>query len=212
MQKFADLTRSERPVCQMTSMNIMIVGVGGQGTLLASRVIGLAALSFGLDVKVSEIHGMAQRGGSVVTFVKIGNKVRSPVIEENSADIILAFEQLEALRNEKYLIKNGRMIINTQKIDPMPVATGKISYPGDICETLSKKNKITMINALEIAKTCGSGKTANIVMLGAMSLYLDFDDDTWINAMKDVIPEKYLNVNIKAFTAGKFTAKGDLQA
>lgn len=196
----------------MTSMNIVIAGVGGQGTLLASRVIGIAALSSGLDVKVSEIHGMAQRGGSAETFIKIGNKVLSPVIEAGSADIVLAFEQLEALRSEKYLKKEGRMIINTQKIDPMPVATGKISYPENVFETLSKKYRVTPLNALEIAKTCGSRKAANVVMLGAMSVFLEFDDDTWFNAIKEIIPEKYLNINMKAFAAGKSVSKGELQA
>lgn len=196
----------------MNSINIVIAGVGGQGTLLASRIIGIAALSSGLDIKVSEIHGMAQRGGSAVTFIKIGKKVLSPVIEENSADIVLAFEQLEALRSAKYLKQGGRIIISTQKIDPMPVATGKIGYPENIFETLSNKYSVTKLSALETAKSCGSAKAVNTVMLGAMSAYLDFDDDTWLEAIKQIIPEKYLDVNMKAFTAGKSVSKGELQA
>ncbi|MDD4188763.1 MAG: indolepyruvate oxidoreductase subunit beta [Eubacteriales bacterium] len=195
----------------MTDINIVIAGVGGQGTVLAGCVIGRAALGCGLDVKVSEIHGMAQRGGSVVTFVKIGRNIFSPVIEENSADIVLAFEQLEASRSEKYLRKDGVMIINDQQIDPMPVAAGKAKYPENICETLSKKYHVASLNAHEIATNSGLAKAANIVMLGAVSAYLEFDDAAWFDALKNIIPEKYLDVNIKAFVAGKSESKGDLK-
>lgn len=187
----------------MEKLNIMMVGVGGQGTLLASRVLGNVALKMDFDVKVSEVHGMSQRGGSVVTYVKYGKKVYSPLIEKGEADIIIAFEQLEALRWIEYLHSDGKMIINSQIINPMPVISGKAKYPEDIINKIKKiYEKTESIDAYKIAKECGNIKSVNIVLLGLMARSTKIDKAIWLEAMKDVIPEKLLENNIKAFEAG----------
>jgi indolepyruvate ferredoxin oxidoreductase beta subunit len=187
----------------MNKLNIMIVGVGGQGTLLASRVLGNVALKKNFDVKVSEVHGMAQRGGSVVTYVKMGPKVFSPLIEKGEADVILAFEQLEAFRWADYLKQDGTIIVNDQRIDPMPVITGKAKYPEQIIEKLSKKIRKTIaIDALKIAKQCGNIKAVNIVLIGLLAKSIDIDKGTWLEAIREVVPAKALEVNLKAFEAG----------
>lgn len=187
----------------MEKLNIMMVGVGGQGTLLASRVLGNVALKMNFDVKVSEVHGMSQRGGSVVTYVKMGEKVFSPIIEKGEADIILAFEQLEALRWVDYLTESGKMIINEQQINPMPVITGKAKYPEDIIGKIKNIYKSTeSVDAYKIAKECGNIKAVNIVLLGLMAKATVIDKAIWLEAMKEVIPEKLLDINIKAFEAG----------
>lgn len=187
----------------MNNLDIMLVGVGGQGTLLASRVLGAVAVKRGYDVKVSEVHGMSQRGGSVVTYVKMGEKVYSPLIEMGEADIILAFEELEALRWLEYLKEGGRLIVNEQEINPMPVITGKARYPEGIVKNLKKKlGDVTSIDALKIAKECGNIKTVNIVLVGLMAASTEIGKDLWLDAMKEVIPAKLLEVNIKAFEAG----------
>ncbi len=191
------------PVKTMTDLSIMIVGVGGQGQLLASRVIGDASLKSNFDVKVSEVHGMSQRGGSVVTYVKMGSKIYSPLIEKNEVDIIIAFEQLEAMRWIGYLRENGRMIINTQKIDPMPVITGIAKYPDNIINQIkSIYGNSTAIDALSIAKECGNIKSVNMVLLGVMAKLTDIDEDVWITSIRDIVPKKFIDVNIKAFEAG----------
>ena len=187
----------------MANTNIMIVGVGGQGTLLASRVLGNVALKMQYDVKVSEVHGMSQRGGSVVTYVKFGDRVYSPLVEKGEADIILAFEQLEALRWVEYLKAGGRMIINEQRINPMPVITGKEKYPENIIDKIKNHyNNTVSIDALKIAKQCGNIKAVNVVLLGLMARSTDIDKDVWLQAVKEVVPEKLLEVNLKAFNAG----------
>jgi indolepyruvate ferredoxin oxidoreductase beta subunit len=187
----------------MGTFNIMIVGVGGQGTLLASRVLGNVALKKSYDVKVSEVHGMSQRGGSVVTYVKMGEKVHSPLIEKGEADIILAFEQLEAFRWIEYLKKDGKILINTQKIDPMPVITGKAKYPEAILEKIGEEYRnIITIDALSIAKECGNIKAVNMVLIGLMAKYTHIEKDIWVEAMKETVPEKFLDVNLKAFERG----------
>lgn len=184
-------------------LNIMIVGVGGQGTLLASRVLGNVALKESYDVKVSEVHGMSQRGGSVVTYVKLGDKVHSSLIEKGEADFILAFEQLEALRWLEYLKDGGRLIINEQKIDPMPVIMGKAKYPENIIEKIKGNyNNTVSIDALEIAKQCGNIKTVNVILLGLMARWTEIGKDVWTEALKEVVPQKVLDVNLKAFEAG----------
>lgn len=181
----------------------MIVGVGGQGTLLASRVLGKVALKKGFDVKVSEVHGMSQRGGSVVTYVKMGNKVFSPLIEAGEADVILAFEQLEALRWADYLQNGGTMIVNEQRIDPMPVITGKAQYPDRIVETLTEKiMKMIAVDALKIAGECGNIKAVNTVLLGLLAKSTVIEREIWLEAIREVVPPKALEVNLKAFTAG----------
>ena len=186
-------------------INIMIVGVGGQGTLLASKILGNVALKCGYDTKVSEIHGMSQRGGSVVTYVKLGDKINSPLIEIGEADFILAFENLEALRWKEYLNKNGKMILNDQQIDPMPVIIGNEKYPENIIETLKEyigDENLTVLDGLEIAGKQGSIKAINIVLIGVLASIMDIKKDIWVEALKETIPEKFLDINLRAFEAG----------
>jgi len=187
----------------MKNLNIMIVGVGGQGTLLASRVLGNVAMEESYDVKVSEVHGMSQRGGSVVTYVKLGSKVCSPLVEKGEADIILAFEKLEALRWLDYLKDGGTLIVNEQEIDPMPVIIRKAKYPENILPRIKEKYSNTIsLDALSIAKQCGSIKAVNIVLLGVLAKSTSIAKKTWIEAIKEVVPEKFIEVNLKAFEAG----------
>ena len=148
--------------------NIMIVGVGGQGTLLASRILGNTVINEGFDVKVSEVHGMSQRGGSVVTYVKYGEKVFSPVIDKGQADIILAFEKLEAYRAMPYLKKGGKMIVNVQEIDPMPVITGAAKYPENIVEKLKENIDVKDVDALSLAISAGNPKAVNVVFIASI--------------------------------------------
>ena len=182
--------------------NIMIVGVGGQGTLLASRILGNAVISEGYDVKLSEVHGMSQRGGSVVTYVKFGDKVYSPIVDKGEADIILAFELLEAYRALPYLKKGGKMIVNDQQINPMPVITGAAEYPHDIKEKLGKVCDITVTDALAAAQKAGNIKAVNVVLIGVMARNTDIPYETWIETIKQTVPAKFLDVNLKAFDMG----------
>lgn len=184
--------------------SIMIVGVGGQGTLLASRILGSALLSKGYDVKVSEVHGMSQRGGSVVTYVKYGDdKVYSPVVGKGEADLILAFEQLEAARWLESLKPDGKVIVNIQKIDPMSVVIGDAVYPDGVLEALKKTGaSIVEIDALPLAVEAGTSKAVNVVLIGAMAKNTDIDKEIWINALKECVPEKFLELNLKAFELG----------
>ena len=182
--------------------NIMIVGVGGQGTLLASRILGNAVIGEGYDVKVSEVHGMSQRGGSVVTYVKFGEKVYSPIIGEGEADIVLAFELLEAYRALPYLKKGGRIIVNEQAIDPMPVITGAAAYPADIAKKLSEKANVTAIDALALAKEAGNSRAVNVVLIGLMAKNTQIPYERWIETLKATVPPKFLDVNLKAFDLG----------
>lgn len=187
----------------MSSKNIMIVGVGGQGTLLASRVLGQALISQGFDVKVSEVHGMSQRGGSVVTYVKYGDKVYSPIVCEGEADIILAFEQLEAGRWLGRIKKDGKLIVNTQQIDPMPVVIGAAQYPNGIIEAIKEQGvDTTDLDALKLAVEAGSPKAVNIVLIGVMAKVMEFDKSVWEDAIKTTVPEKFLEMNLKAFELG----------
>lgn len=186
----------------MEKLNLLIVGVGGQGTLLASRILGTVALKLNFDVKVSEVHGMSQRGGSVVTYVKFGNKVYSPLVEKGEADLIIAFEQLEAFRWIDFLTTDGKMIINDQEIDPMPVITGKAKYPENIIEGLKEKHEIYSLNALRIARECGTIKAVNIVLLGVMAKLSGIEKSIFIQAINEVVPAKVLDVNLKAFEEG----------
>ena len=183
--------------------SVIIVGVGGQGTLLASRLLGSAMVSEGFDVKVSEVHGMSQRGGSVVTYVKYGEKVYSPVINEGEADVVLAFEQLEAARFLPFLKKGGSIIVNTQKIDPMPVVTGVASYPEEILSKIENMGaNLLAVNALSLANEAGSQKAVNVVLIGAMASKLCIDKEIWIKAIEETVPEKFLEMNKKAFELG----------
>ena len=186
----------------MDTKSIMIVGVGGQGTLLASRILGNAVISEGYDVKVSEVHGMSQRGGSVVTYVRYADKVNSPIIDKGGADIILAFELLEALRALPYLKEGGKIIINTQQIDPMPVIIGACEYPSDIRETISSCADASFVDALSLAKQAGNQKAVNVVLIGVMAKNTDIPYEVWINTIKNTVPEKFLEVNLRAFELG----------
>ena len=182
--------------------NIMIVGVGGQGTLLASRILGNAVINEGYDVKVSEVHGMSQRGGSVVTYVKYGDEVYSPIIDLGEADIILAFEMLEAYRALPYLKQGGKMIANSQQIDPMPVITGAMEYPENISKKLSEKIDLTCVDARKAAEEAGNIKAVNVVLIGVMAKNTEIPYEKWVETIRTTVPEKFLEVNLKAFEIG----------
>ena len=187
----------------MDTKSIMIVGVGGQGTLLSSRLLGAVLTTKGYDVKVSEVHGMSQRGGSVVTYVKYGEEVYSPIIEKGEADYILSFEQLEAARWLPYLKQGGKLIVNTQKIDPMPVVIGAAEYPQGVIEAISATGTdITSIDALSLAVEAGSSKAVNVVLMGVLASKTDIAYDTWVEAVKATVPAKFLELNLKAFDLG----------
>ena len=183
-------------------MNVMIVGVGGQGTLLASRILGNIVIDLGYDVKVSEVHGMSQRGGSVVTYVKYGNEIYSPIIDKGEADVILAFEMLEAYRALPYLKKTGKIIANTQQINPMPVITGVAKYPSDIDKKLSTVAKCEFVDALSLAKEAGNIKAVNVVLIGVFAKKSGIPYNKWIEVIKKTVPAKLLDVNLKAFELG----------
>ena len=184
--------------------NIMIVGVGGQGSLLASKLLGYLLLTEGYDVKVSEVHGMSQRGGSVVTYVRFGEKVYSPIIDKGEADFIVSFEKLEAARYLEYLKKDGRIVVNTQQIDPMPVIIGAASYPEDLVEKMEKLGvKVDAMDCLSLANEAGSSKAVNIVLMGRLSRYFDIPVEKWEKAIAECVPEKFRDLNIKAFALGR---------
>ena len=185
------------------SGNIMIVGVGGQGTLLASRLLGAVLPEMGYDVKISEVHGMSQRGGSVVTYVRYGEKVYSPIIDKGEADFIVAFEQLEAARYVSYLKPNGKIIMNTQKIDPMPVITGAMDYPENIPEKIKALGiDIVPVDALAMAEESGSAKAVNVVLLGVISKYLGIDTARFEKAIETTVKPKFIEINKKAYRKG----------
>ncbi len=182
--------------------NIMIVGVGGQGTLLTSRIIGKVALEAGYDVKISEVHGMAQRGGSVVTFVRYGDKVYEPVVEEGQADVIIAFERLEALRYAHFLKDDGALVINDCKIEPMTVVIGAREYPENIIETLSDNYNVSAIDGQKIALELGNSKVLNSVVLGFAAHAIGFDEADWLKVIENTVPPKTIEINKVAFTKG----------
>ena len=182
--------------------NIMIVGVGGQGTLLTSRIIGKTALALGYDVKISEVHGMAQRGGSVVTFVRYGDKVFEPIVEEGQADVIIAFERLEAKRYSHFLKKDGVLIVNDCRIDPMTVVIGAKEYPENIIDELSSEHTVYAIDVQKTALELGNSKVLNSVVLGYAAPSIGFDFDTWISIIEKTVPPKTIEINKKAFECG----------
>lgn len=184
------------------NLNVVIVGVGGQGTLLASRILSTLGLKLGLDVKASEIHGMAQRGGSVVTFMRMGERVYAPMVEPGRADYVLAFEQLEAMRSVNYLKRGGVMIANTQKMSPMPVVTGAAKYPDGILERLAEKCTLDAFDALSLAHEAGDGRAVNVVLIGALARRVGGDAQLWREAVRACVPPKFLEVNLRAFDAG----------
>ena len=187
----------------MNTTSIMIVGVGGQGTLLASRILGAALVSKGYDVKVSEVHGMSQRGGSVVTYVRYGDVVASPIIEKGEADLLLSFEQLEAARWLPYLKPSGKLIVNTQSIDPMTVISGADTYPEGIIPALEQAGAdVTAVDALSYAVEAGSAKAVNVVLMGVLAAKTDIAKDVWLDALRETVPAKFLEMNLKAFDLG----------
>ena len=188
----------------MKTTNIMIVGVGGQGSLLASKLLGRLLMNEGYDVKVSEVHGMSQRGGSVVTYVRYGEKVYSPIIDKGEADFIVSFEKLEAVRYAPYLKKGGKIIVNTQEIDPMPVITGAAVYPHDALERLQATGiAVDCMDALTPAVEAGSAKATNIVLMGRLSRELSIPAEKWIEALRQTVAPKFVDMNLKAFEAGR---------
>lgn len=182
--------------------NIMIVGVGGQGTLLTSRILGGIILTAGYDVKLSEVHGMAQRGGSVVTFVRYGEKVSEPIVEEGQADVLIAFERLEALRYAHYLKPEGALIINDQRMDPITVVTGAAQYPENIIENLSKTYKVYSIDASAEAIKLGNPRVFNNIILGLAAQHMDFAKEDWLKVIENTVPPKTIEINQKAFLVG----------
>jgi indolepyruvate ferredoxin oxidoreductase beta subunit len=186
----------------METKNIMIVGVGGQGTLLTSRILGALTIGAGYDVKLSEVHGMAQRGGSVVTFVRYGDKVNEPIVEEGQADVLIAFEKLEALRYAHFLKDGGAIVVNDQKIDPMPVVIGAAKYPQNIIEELSKSYRVYKVNALEEAKKLGNSRVFNIIVLGIAAQHMEFSKEEWLTVIEKTVPPKTIEINKKAFELG----------
>ncbi|MBE5772716.1 MAG: indolepyruvate oxidoreductase subunit beta [Clostridiales bacterium] len=187
----------------MKTTNIMIVGVGGQGTLLASKILGNVLISQGYDVKLSEVHGMSQRGGSVVTYVRYGEKVYSPIVDRGEADYILSFELLEAARWISYLKEGGKLITNTQKTWPMPVITGAMAYPENIVEKLSALADVQALDALKLAEEAGSPKAVNVVLIGVLSRQMDIPEEVWLKALDETVPPKFLELNKKAFALGR---------
>ena len=182
--------------------NIMIVGVGGQGTLLTSRILGGITQDAGYDVKLSEVHGMAQRGGSVVTFVRYGEKVAEPIVEEGQADILIAFEMLEAKRYAHFLKPDGAMVVNLWRIDPITVVTGAAEYPENIVEDLEKEHKVYKIDAMKEALALGNSKVFNIIVLGMAARHMDFSKEAWLKVIENTVPPKTVEINKKVFLLG----------
>ena len=188
----------------METKNIMIVGVGGQGSLLASKLLGHLLMEQGYDVKVSEVHGMSQRGGSVVTYVRYGDKVYSPVIDKGEAHCIVSFELLEAARWLEYLRPDGQIVTSTQQIDPMPVITGAASYPEDLVAKMQAAGaKVDALDCLALAEEAGSSKAVNLVLMGRLSHYFDFPEAAWQETIEACVPPKFLELNKKAFALGQ---------
>ena len=182
--------------------NIMIVGVGGQGTLLTSRILGRMATRAGFDVKLSEVHGMAQRGGSVVTFVRYGESVAEPIVEEGQADVLIAFERLEALRYLHFLKKDGVVIVNDWRIDPITVVTGAAEYPEGILDTLKEARRTIVVDATREAKKMGAPKAFNVIVLGAAARHMHFAKEDWLEVIRETVPPRTVETNLKAFEAG----------
>lgn len=187
----------------MTTKSILLVGVGGQGTILASRILAAGLVEAGYDVKISEIHGMAQRGGSVSTQVRYGKKVSSPIIGRGDADIILSFEKMEALRWLEYLKPEGKVLVNDYKISSAPILMGKEDYPEGVIDTIKEKAEVSVINGAEIAKELGNIRVMNIVLFGALVKAMELEDIDWEKVMKDNIKDKFVDINIKAYNRGK---------
>lgn len=187
-----------------SSGNILFCGVGGQGILLASELTAYALLASGMDAKKSEVHGMAQRGGSVEAHLRYGRKVYSPLIEPGTADLLLAFEIMEALRYLPYLHKGSKVIVNTQRILPPAVATGKAAYPENILEELSERGlEVIPVDGYGIAKQAGNVKAANVALVGALSSLLPIPQETFIEVIRERVPARFLEVNLTVFREGR---------
>ena len=186
----------------METKSIMIVGVGGQGTLLTSRILGKLAINANYDVKLSEVHGMAQRGGSVVTFVRYGENVAEPIVEAGQADVLIAFERLEALRYLHFLKKDGVIIVNDQRIDPITVVTGAAEYPEGILDTLKAAHTTYSIDAMAEAKKLGNTKAFNVIVLGMAAQHMDYSKEAWLDVIASTVPPKTVDINLKAFEIG----------
>ncbi|MCP4231400.1 MAG: indolepyruvate oxidoreductase subunit beta [bacterium] len=189
----------------MAVTNVLIVGVGGQGVLLASKLISVAALSMDMDVKQSEVHGMSQRGGSVSSHVRFGDKVHSALIEDGTVDVLLSFELLESLRYAHMLKKDGTIVVNDQRIDPVPVAIGDAEYPADIEGKLKKYvGKVVKLDGLKLAQEAGFAGAVNVVLLGALSKISDaIPEEVWLETIKSTVKEKFVDINLKAFELGR---------
>lgn len=184
--------------------NILFSGVGGQGILLASEITAYALLSAGYDAKKSEVHGMAQRGGSVTAQLRYGEKVYSPLIEPGNADILISFEMMETARYLPYLHKESKVIVNTQQIKPPSVANGQVAYPADALDTVRGHGiEVVPVDAFDIARDAGEVKAANVVMVGAMSTFLPMDAGVYEEIINTRVPERFREVNLKAFVAGR---------
>lgn len=193
----------------MEKCDILIAGVGGQGTLLTSRILGALAVRLGFDVKVSEVHGMAQRGGSVVTYVRMGRGVASPLIEEGGADFLVSFELMEALRYVHLVKRNGWVVVNTQRIAPMPVIMGAAGYPEDIPERLAASGaSVDAVDALELARRTGI-RAVNTVMLGRLARLTGVGREDWLAAIRECVPPGTVELNCAAFDAGYGAEKGE---
>ena len=189
----------------MKTTNVMIVGVGGQGSLLASKLLGNLLINENYDVKVSEVHGMSQRGGSVVTYVRFGEKVYSPIITEGEADFIISFEKLEAARYAQYLKADGKIIVNAQEIEPMPVITGAAVYPEAVLDQLKEAGvQIDELDALTLAEAAGTSKAVNLVLMGRLSRYFtEISEEKWLSAIEACVKPKFIEINKKAFLSGR---------
>ena len=184
------------------TLNVVIVGVGGQGTLLASRVLGGLAMHIGYDVKVSEVHGMSQRGGSVITYVRMGSQVHAPLVEQKGADFVLAFEELEALRALPYLKDGGTIIMNAQRIMPLPVLLGAAQYPENVVDTIAASHNVVAYDALDVARKAGNERALNTVLIGTLAAKLPFDKNVWVDTLHSVVPKKHIDANLAAFELG----------
>lgn len=187
--------------------NILFVGVGGQGIILASKILSKGLIDAGYDVKMSEVHGMAQRGGSVTTQIRYGDKVYSPIIGIGQADIIVSFEKMEAMRWIEYLKPNGIMVVNDYAIPPAPVLSGKVEYPKGIIEDMESKSHTVKIDAAKEAENLGNTRTMNIIMLGALIKAIGINDINWESVIKEEVKERFIDINIKAFNRGKDLVK-----
>ncbi|MBQ8926785.1 MAG: indolepyruvate oxidoreductase subunit beta [Oscillospiraceae bacterium] len=192
----------------METKGIVICGVGGQGSLLASKLLGRVLVNEGYDIKVSEVHGMSQRGGSVITYVRYGDKVYSPVVQSGEAEFVISFERIEAARYAHLLKKGGIIITNTQRVDPMPVITGAAQYPEEILGELTAKGvQVEAIDALTLAQEAGSAKAVNIVLMGQLARHFHIDYDKWIAALEQTVKPKFVELNKKAFRLGYESGK-----